>query len=1056
MNSNNKWIFSLILIMGFLLPIFLVQQPNLTNQIITNNSDSVVLNFFEVHEEDPYVITESVDYSNDQFSGQVHIKVDGIIVTFTDCDFQDSVEIVGNGIIVSFTGCSFSVTKLKILGNAIVEFNEGCDLTCYTLDIREQAEVIFTGCTVTVPEVEPHPLVAPHRFQVQYDSSITIQDNSEFFISDTLIEIDYSQINILSDSIVNFNCGLDISYDSTAIIDDSTINGGDITIADKIDDSFSVLTITDSTINARILDLEKYSEVSISGADSIVNCMLNTIWVTGSVKISDDIIMEGIEDQDYTIKSYDFDEAATINYQNVVMAHAGAEVSIESSYLYALAAACRVDVANSIIDSIHPDGGLSLFLENSVILGEGGTCQMYGSVSPLGQNYIETGEGTSFISFVNCEVQGIIQPFRDLTVVFQHSTYDEAAKELLIDQVESLVGDVIFVEMESEVDLSLWGFRGISGQGKLITDASLTLDGEDYHQGLQFSLNPTHLDLEENHFEIDAYISGDPDPVLAFSREFTVEIVDDDEEPPMIEIQYEGLFTPTEPGEWRVYVSDESGLSSTTFEIDGAPPTQEGNYAGLYSFTDQQEGDDPEGWDFYETSESDIRIVGELDGHRNVVELYRPFASTEWDTYMWDEFTPKHGEGDQIEFWFWGLEHTILFFELYDLIDFDFFFATQQVFVVYKIDETPDSAFAYIPVDLPIETWNHFRIQINAENFEFWINGISIGTFKTTEPATVGYYHTAFQVASTHTLPISGYIDAIDYSWDPSGFEGRNQWQEFDVPAKPGDHTITVTATDNDNDRPGDQMTKIVSHMVSIVEPLGSLVSLLMVTPDLDLHVYNGKGDHVGVDYNTNEVEIAIPGAMYSGDVSIGMEWIYLPPDVGECYVVIDARDAHDPIEDYQLTIFTITPEGVPIQITQDATIAAGTTDTWDPEIDPDTGELELPRLESTITEKFEDLREVIMQLDDGVFDKNPNQRRSTINNKIQALINLAQVESYGDAYNKLLHDLKPKLTGLKTDENGMPWGNGVFKNPWVVETSTQALLQDICDTILFALKLLI
>ena len=49
---------------------------------------------------------------------------------------------------------------------------------------------------------------------------------------------------------------------------------------------------------------------------------------------------------------------------------------------------------------------------------------------------------------------------------------------------------------------------------------------------------------------------------------------------------------------------------------------------------------------------------------------------------------------------------------------------------------------------------------------------------------------------------------------------------------------------------------------------------------------------------------------------------------------------------------------------------------------------------------------------------------------EIKVDISLGHLE---EAYDKLLHDVKPKLTGLKTDENEEAWGNGVFNKPWIV-----------------------
>ena len=60
------------------------------------------------------------------------------------------------------------------------------------------------------------------------------------------------------------------------------------------------------------------------------------------------------------------------------------------------------------------------------------------------------------------------------------------------------------------------------------------------------------------------------------------------------------------------------------------------------------------------------------------------------------------------------------------------------------------------------------------------------------------------------------------------------------------------------------------------------------------------------------------------------------------------------------------------------------------------------------------------------------------------------------DAYNKLLHDVKPKLTGLKTNENEEPWGNGVFKNPWVSDAGLNEEFRTDCNEILSDIRILI
>lgn len=68
--------------------------------------------------------------------------------------------------------------------------------------------------------------------------------------------------------------------------------------------------------------------------------------------------------------------------------------------------------------------------------------------------------------------------------------------------------------------------------------------------------------------------------------------------------------------------------------------------------------------------------------------------------------------------------------------------------------------------------------------------------------------------------------------------------------------------------------------------------------------------------------------------------------------------------------------------------------------------------------------------------------RKETVINKINGL-------NLEDLYDKLLHDIKPKLTGLKTDEDENPWGNGVFNNPWVICPDLQEEFRLLCNDLL-------
>lgn len=106
-----------------------------------------------------------------------------------------------------------------------------------------------------------------------------------------------------------------------------------------------------------------------------------------------------------------------------------------------------------------------------------------------------------------------------------------------------------------------------------------------------------------------------------------------------------------------------------------------------------------------------------------------------------------------------------------------------------------------------------------------------------------------------------------------------------------------------------------------------------------------------------------------------------------------------------------------------------------------------------TICEDLEDLKQMVIDSDDGAWRHPAENRKNAMVQKIDEAIALCQTGEYAECYDKLLHDIKPKLTGLKEDEEGNPFGNGVFNNPWVEDPALQDDFEDIINPILQALK---
>lgn len=83
-------------------------------------------------------------------------------------------------------------------------------------------------------------------------------------------------------------------------------------------------------------------------------------------------------------------------------------------------------------------------------------------------------------------------------------------------------------------------------------------------------------------------------------------------------------------------------------------------------------------------------------------------------------------------------------------------------------------------------------------------------------------------------------------------------------------------------------------------------------------------------------------------------------------------------------------------------------------------------------------------------------QRKAEIINKsivLKELINLDYIEK---AYDKLLHEIKPKLTGLKTDEDEHVWGNEVFNNSWVICDELKEEFRVDCNELLTYIRIII
>jgi hypothetical protein len=79
--------------------------------------------------------------------------------------------------------------------------------------------------------------------------------------------------------------------------------------------------------------------------------------------------------------------------------------------------------------------------------------------------------------------------------------------------------------------------------------------------------------------------------------------------------------------------------------------------------------------------------------------------------------------------------------------------------------------------------------------------------------------------------------------------------------------------------------------------------------------------------------------------------------------------------------------------------------------------------------------------------------RKNTIIHQLDEVISLVIDKNYDEAYDKLLHSLKPKLTGLKTNEFEEPWASNKFFNSWVTCEALKEEFRITCNLLLSCLK---
>ena len=234
------------------------------------------------------------------------------------------------------------------------------------------------------------------------------------------------------------------------------------------------------------------------------------------------------------------------------------------------------------------------------------------------------------------------------------------------------------------------------------------------------------------------------------------------------------------------------------------------------------------------------------------------------------------------------------------------------------------------------------------------------------------------------------------------------------MPSEPGTYYPTFTAEDADNDRPGDSLSTTLTVPITIddddTEP-PTILNLLIQDEIYYIRIlFDVLDDNSGDDEGVSLIIIHIDGEIVL---------TYEPLDFG-------------------LSFDFIIPNAWAMNIGSHNILV----EVWDADNDRD-GDSSYSIDTGIFLIAFEEMRQyIIWEIDqfilaiqespDELWGDPMEQRKNAMLNKLFELRELVLSDLFENAYDKLLHDIKPLLTGLKTDENNIDWGNGIFKNAWV------------------------
>ena len=223
----------------------------------------------------------------------------------------------------------------------------------------------------------------------------------------------------------------------------------------------------------------------------------------------------------------------------------------------------------------------------------------------------------------------------------------------------------------------------------------------------------------------------------------------------------------TPPSDLDLMVQD-----PTNHTISWSLTENTGDYLGLYSFTEDSVGSNPNGWTVSEGVNTYCDVIANSDNHRKVVELWD--SNSGGIVMMQDSISRVAGT---VEFWvranyISNTQFNLILEQSYSVENINFIIRRNSgtnwigLYTTYTESFTPD-------------TWYHVRLEFDCttDKVKYWLNSNYKGEFNFNVPTTS---INNVRVQTSGPFAYAGcrvWVDAIDYSWAPGYYLNRNMNQ---------------------------------------------------------------------------------------------------------------------------------------------------------------------------------------------------------------------------------------------------------------------------------------